>query len=282
MIQTSVATPTIEKSRKISIPVNGTETWLFEPDYEQIITEDDTPVDNMPSEKQQRLLTEPLYSAKDKLGIEWPFLAAANVGLYAIDDSGIVPDVLLSLGVTVADDWREKHHRSYIVREFGKLPELVIEIVSNKKGKEDSDKKNHYASIGITYYVIYDPMKKLGNEILRIYALDEQSLSYRRLWKPWFPRFKLGLMLWKGEFEGKKDEWLRWCDENGMLPTGNERAEYEQYQKELAQQRAEHEQHQKELAQQRAEHEQHQKELAQQRAERLIAQLQALGIEPET
>jgi hypothetical protein len=33
------------------------------PDIHGLITEDDTPVDNLPSEKQQRLLTEPLYSA---------------------------------------------------------------------------------------------------------------------------------------------------------------------------------------------------------------------------
>ena len=32
-------------------------------DIESLVTEDDTPVDNMPSEKQQRLLTEPLYSS---------------------------------------------------------------------------------------------------------------------------------------------------------------------------------------------------------------------------
>ena len=33
------------------------------PDIQNLVTEGDTPVDNMPSEKQQRLLTEPLYSS---------------------------------------------------------------------------------------------------------------------------------------------------------------------------------------------------------------------------
>lgn len=33
------------------------------PDTSGLITEDDTPVDSLPSEKQQRLLTEPLYSS---------------------------------------------------------------------------------------------------------------------------------------------------------------------------------------------------------------------------
>ena len=34
------------------------------PDVEHLITEDDTPVDNLLSEKQRRLLTEPLYSTR--------------------------------------------------------------------------------------------------------------------------------------------------------------------------------------------------------------------------
>jgi hypothetical protein len=33
------------------------------PDIQSLITDDDTPVDNLPSEKQPRLLTELLYSA---------------------------------------------------------------------------------------------------------------------------------------------------------------------------------------------------------------------------
>jgi hypothetical protein len=48
------------------------------PCLDHIVTEDDTPVDNMFSEKQQRLLTEPLYSSWDA---GRPFLATANVGL---------------------------------------------------------------------------------------------------------------------------------------------------------------------------------------------------------
>jgi len=47
---------------------------------QHLITEDDTPVDNLPSEKQQRLLTEPLYSAWSGPGAGRTFLAAANVG----------------------------------------------------------------------------------------------------------------------------------------------------------------------------------------------------------
>ena len=38
---------------------------LVIPDISNLVIEDDTPVDNLISEKQQRLLTEPLYSAQD-------------------------------------------------------------------------------------------------------------------------------------------------------------------------------------------------------------------------
>ncbi|MEJ7710038.1 MAG: hypothetical protein WKF84_09295 [Pyrinomonadaceae bacterium] len=88
------------------------------------------------------MLTEILYSS-------WPgptsgseaserrvFLAAANVGLFpSVHQPPLVPDVFLSLDVEVADDWYEKSHRSYFFWEFGKAPEVVIEIVSNRKGK---------------------------------------------------------------------------------------------------------------------------------------------------
>src|SRR5712692_11855269 len=112
------------------------------PDTAGLITEDETPVDNLPSEKQQRLLTEPLYSAWSGPGEGRPFLAAANVGVFAqVRNPAIVPDVFVSLDVEVAADWWRKEHRSYFVWEFGKPPELVLEIVSNQEGGEDGEKK---------------------------------------------------------------------------------------------------------------------------------------------
>ena len=76
------------------------------PDIQSLITEDDTPVDNLPSEKQQRLLTEPLYSSWADAGAGRPFLAAAHVGIFSVArNPAIVPDMFLSLDVQVADDW---------------------------------------------------------------------------------------------------------------------------------------------------------------------------------
>ena len=52
------------------------------PDVSQLITEDDTSADNAFSEKQLRLLTEPLYSGWDGPPGDRPFLVSANVGVF--------------------------------------------------------------------------------------------------------------------------------------------------------------------------------------------------------
>ena len=52
----------------------------------------------------------------------------------------MVPDVMLSLDVSIADDLQEKKNRSYFVWRFGKPPEVVIEIVSNREGEELGEK----------------------------------------------------------------------------------------------------------------------------------------------
>ncbi len=114
----------------VEAPWESSEPLVVEPpDISGIITEDDNPLVNIFSEKQQRLLVEPLISS-------WkpgrPFVAAANVGVFnAINQPPIVPDMFLSLDVQVADDLWEKKNRSYFIWEFGKIPEIVVEIVSN-------------------------------------------------------------------------------------------------------------------------------------------------------
>ena len=105
-------------------PITLTEE--LSPDVSHLVTEDDEPVDNLPSEKQQRLLTETLYSSWKGPSNAQEFLVAANVGLfYSSKHPSIVPDVFLSLDVQIADDWWEKRHRCYFFWEFGKPPELA-------------------------------------------------------------------------------------------------------------------------------------------------------------
>ena len=117
------------------------------PSVEHLVTEDGKPVDNIFSEKQQRLLTEPLYASWNT---DARFLALANVGLfYSVRVPPYVPDVLLSLNVHAPKDLFPKTNRSYFVWEYGKPPDVVIEIVSNREGYEDTDKLLGYAGINI-------------------------------------------------------------------------------------------------------------------------------------
>ena len=219
-------------------------------DISHIETEDDAPVDNIFSAKQQRLLVEPLYSS---LPIDYPFLADANVGIfYQLHTPPIVPDMLLSLEVEVNDDWWPKENRSYFIWEFGKPPDVVIEVVSNKKGGELLRKLRDYARIGARYYVIFDPQRLLQDQTLAVYELHARGYQIRPDYL--LPEVELSLTLWDGTYEGGSGPWLRWCDLNGVLIlTGAEQAAYERN---------------------RAEEERN-------RADRLLAQLRAAGIEPE-
>jgi Uma2 family endonuclease len=239
-------------------PITLTEDVL--PDVSQLVTEDDEAVDNLPSEKQQRLLTETLYSSWNGASNTQGFLVAANVGLFASSNyPAIVPDVFLSLDVQVAENWWEKRHRSYFFWEFGKPPEVVIEIVSNREGNETGRKFLEYARMRILYYIIFDPSQQLGGEVLQMYQL--QGRQYVPMSEEWLTEVELGLRLWEGVYEAKRDVWLRWCDAEGhVIPTGAERAEQERT---------------------RAEQEREAKEASIQRAERLAEQLRALGVEPE-
>src|SRR5690349_19041515 len=144
------------------------------PNIDHIVTEDDTPVDDIFSEKQQRLLTEPLYSSWPGPGNDRVFMVAANVGVFAaVYQPPLVPDIFLSLDVQVPEDMWAKNHRSYFLWEYGKPPDVVIEIVSNQKGHEAGSKLRDYARIGVTYYLIFDPEEQLQGKTLRLHALRE-------------------------------------------------------------------------------------------------------------
>jgi Uma2 family endonuclease len=212
---------------------------------EQLLTEDDIPVDNLLSEKLQRFLAQAFYSAYGLLYPQVPFLAAVDVALYEyLGAVAQVPDLFISLGVQVAQDWWQTQHRTYCFWEFDKPPEFVLEIVSNAKGGEDSRKLATYGQMQIQDYVIFDPLNYLKQGQLRHYQLagEQYRLVGQWHWQPeelgqmgetptpliWLESLQVGLLFWRGEFEQKSDLWLRWCDRQGqLLLTGDEQAEQE-------------------------------------------------------
>ncbi len=223
----------------------------IEPNISHIITEDDEPMDNIFSEKQQRLLTESLNTS-------WrpgrPFLALANVGIfYGVNMPPIVPDMFLSMDVKAAKDIWKKKNRSYFIWEFGKPPEIVVEVVSNQKGGEADRKLRKYEQIRVAYYIIFDPQRLIQKQELRIY--EYSSGGYIPKADRQLTKLDIGVTLWDGDFDEIPARWLRWCDhDDNLIPTG-----FESVANEIARtQRAE------------------------KKAELLAAKLLSLGIDPET
>ncbi len=229
-----------------------------------LVTEDDEPVDNLFSAKQQRLLVSTLYAGytpppnEDTLPDAQPeprkFLTDANVGVFTSPYlPPLVPDAFLSLDVQPHPDWQMQEHRAYFIWEFEKPPDVVVEIVSNQAGHELDEKRRRYAKMGVTYYVVFDPWRNLSNEILRVYERGFGN-RYRQRNDFALPEAGLQVALWQGVFEDWQDTWLRWCDRDGkLIATPEERAT---------------------SAEERA-------ASAEERAMRLATQLRALGVEPD-
>ena len=196
------------------------------PDTSLLITEDGKPVDNLFVEYLYRLLTEPLWTS-------WtapegkPFRVLANVGLFfKYKEPPLVPDVMFALDVEPPKDPRHKDNRSYFIWIVGKAPDIVIEIVSDKRGREDSEKMRAYERVGVKYYVIFDPDEILNEGVLRAYCLSPDK--YRPIDPSRFGDTGLGLTLWDGEYNGATNTWLRWIDSTGkVVPTGKEKADAE-------------------------------------------------------
>lgn len=219
-------------------------SWV-EPDISGLVTEHE-----ILSEKQGRLLTESLYSSwsgppPGEDGVLRRFAALANVGLFSsLHEPPLLPDMMLSVDVEIAKDLSEKKNRSYFVWQFGKPPEVVVEIVSAKERGELNERLGRYRRMRVSYYVVHDPLRALGEPMVR--SFEMRGDIYVPVERPWFASLGLGLVEWEGSFEGLRGRWLRWCTLDGrVVPTGAERAE-----------------------------------AAEARADRLAARLRELGIDP--
>jgi Uma2 family endonuclease len=171
---------------------------------------------------------------------------------------------------------------SYVVWQESVNPYIVVELLSPGTEKED---------LGQTLREVNQPPGKweVYEQVLRIpyYAIFDRYQSEFRMFKLngagyveveltdnrfWIPGLELGLGVWQGNYKNVEMPWLRWYYKNGdwvSTPTEQERLIAEQ-----ERQRAEQER-------QRAEQERQIAEQERQKNAKLIAQLRALGIEPD-
>ena len=207
-------------------------------DYEQFVTEDDTPVDNLFSELQQRMLIEALRMQ------EWTtrdFMACSNVAIYyQSKQPPVVPDMFLSFDVRKPDSWFKKKDKCYYMWLMKKPPELVLEIVSNKIGGENTTKFDIYAKMGVKYYIIHDPYRELYAEDLNIFELVNGKYEpYAPVAQNYMPDITLGIKIWDGIFEDSEAPFARWCNKEGeYLLTGKEKSNIEALRADAEAQRA--------------------------------------------
>ncbi len=112
--------------------------------------------------------------------------------------------------------------KSYFIWLYGKPPDVVIEVVCNRKGGEIKTKKPLYERIGVTFYAVWDPDGFLSKTPLRCMRLTDGKYTPC---DPWIAEMEIGLTTWDGNYDGYVGHFLRWCNANGnLLPTGFERA----------------------------------------------------------
>lgn len=211
------------------------------PSAEELPDSDDTPVDN-----ELQILVASLLGAT--LAWVWrtrtDWFWGTNMGVYySPDESAIVPDGFLSLGVQRLP--RAGGRLSYVIwGENLVVPLLVVEFVSKTYGKEYQDKQTKYAQIGVLYYVVYNPeyWERDKHHPFEVYRLVN-GVYVRQLTEPlWMPEIGLGIGRGQGTYRAWTREWLYWYDQQGnQLLAPEEVAEQERQRAEQAQQQLEQE-----------------------------------------
>ena len=246
-----------------------------------LVTEDDEPVDSLYAAKLQRSIIDALVSSwtpsphPARPNQPRTFQAVANVGIFDdLNTHDIAPDILVSLDIKVDGDLMLTHHRSYFTWEFGKPPDLVIEIVSDRRGGELSDKKARYLAMPVPYYVVHDPDLFLSKRSLQVFELHEGNYHLRK--DDCLPALGLKMILVEEEFETWPRVWLRVADLAGnTLRMGLERVKEEVARADQQAARAKKEASQAKRAATRAQQ-------AEAEVARLAAKLRELGIDPQS
>jgi hypothetical protein len=205
--------------------------------------------------------------------MDWFF--GVDMGIYYDpNEPAIVPDGFLSMGVPRIID--SNLRLSYVLWEEQKVPTFVLEVVSQTRRKEYTQKKEQYVQLGILYYGIYNPLRNRKSR-LEIYEL--KGGEYERISgeEPfWLPGINLGLGRAEGTYQGITREWLYWYNEQGeRYLTPEEQLLSARQQALEARQQADDAQRQTLEAQQQARE-------AQEQVAKLAEKLRELGIDPSS
>ncbi len=256
------------------------------PTAEDLPSSDETPVDNQLQNDIPNLLLALLaliWGDRD----DWYFGVDMAI-YYNPDESAIVPDAFLALGVK--HDTGERGRLSYVLwEEQYIMPTLVLEVVSERYNGEYETKFNDYQTLGILYYLVYNPLSGRRGRFRNRQRLEVYRLvggEYQRLPlendRVWLPELGLGIGYELGEHIAWYREWLYWYDAAGnRFLTANERAQNAEAivaQERLIATQARLATEQARLA---AEQERLAKQQAEQKVQKLAEKLKEMGIDPD-
>jgi Uma2 family endonuclease len=205
-------------------------------------TEDELPSDDgIPMETQRHVLQ--LQLLMDPLLLHWAerqdVFVGGNMFVYFSpeqvrnrDFRG--PDFFVVLNVP------RREHKSWVVWQEGKGPDVVIELLSERTAALDKgEKKQIYQEcLRVPEYFWFDPFSAewagfaLQEGVYQPLVPDAQERLVSQ-------RVGLALVRWEGAYQGVSARWLRWATLEGpLLPTGSELAERAQQQATAAQAQA--------------------------------------------
>ena len=172
--------------------------------------------------------------------------------------------------------------QSWVVWEQGRIPDLVVELLSGSTARYDkTGKKELYArQVRVPEYYWYDPFNPTDFAGFKLVGDGYQPLHPDAQGRILSPALQLCLGCWEGVYLEVETTWLRWFTPEGeMLPNKDEIAERKA---DDAQRKADDAQRKADDAQRKADIAEQEAALAVERAARLAEQLRRLGIDPDS
>lgn len=178
---------------------------------------DDTPVDN---ENQNLLPNILLFLLKFIWAKRDDWFFGVDMGVYHTTGVShlvpVVPDGFLSLGVERHKDGESR--KSYVVWEEREIvPSFVLEIVSLTYGDEYDTKAVLYATLGVLYYVVYNPQywQRDRRQPFELYRLVNGSYQLQIGEPFWMPEIGLGIGRSSYQDGSRTMDALYWYDQQG-------------------------------------------------------------------
>jgi len=218
---------------------DGPEIPVVPPGENELPCSDGEPMETNRHRQQMVLL---IQSLKRAWAHRHDYFVAGNMFVY-YSEAQVKKNDFRGPDVFVALDTTDRDRLSWVAwGEGGKLPDVVIELLSERTRHVDKGEKVQiYARWRVSNYFMYDP---LSHELVGL-KLDAE----RRELVPAPPDergdlpcpilgLKIGLR--EGSYEGVQTHWLRWIDAQGNpLPTTEEEADRERARAEAERARAE-------------------------------------------